>query len=250
MDNLDGPGFFRSRAQVRADFAHGSLESGILRRLIPSGKHLLQFHKEVARVLCGMGIHPGQNALPFTGERVGAAASPIEKRRTRVCVFAQALCVGCWISFRVGSWLRFGETLLNRKAQRQERGRVGVGGSGGHGNSKKQLNPRQQRKAPFMNGAFLCCRGFEVTVLPLCCDFCKKPLASGRHASSTIIDGTGNEFKDASRSPPCFHQERSYSPPRGEAILCLIQNRREEQCHLPSSPSSYRQKPCHFLTAG
>ena len=124
MDDLDGPGFFRSLAQVRADFAHGSLESGVLRRLIPSGKHLLQFHKEVARVLCGMGVYPGQNALPFTGERVGAAASPIEKRRTRVCVFARALCVGCWIRFHADSWLRFGETLLNRKAQRRGRGEL------------------------------------------------------------------------------------------------------------------------------
>jgi hypothetical protein len=113
MDDFGGPGFFLSLAQVRADFAHGSLESGVLRRLIPSGKHLLQVHKEIARVLCGIGVHPGQNALPFTGERVGAAASPIEKRRVSVWVFA---CEGCWIRFCAGSEVRFAETLFHDKA--------------------------------------------------------------------------------------------------------------------------------------
>src|SRR5258708_34903476 len=91
----------------------------------------------------------------------------------------------------------------------------------GRGNSKKDPVVAERvllkESLPLLSQV----RVYRATAFTVYCCFRKKPLASGRDASSTIID-PGNEFKGTLPDALRFHQERSYSSSRGETTPCIV----------------------------
>ena len=63
---------------MRPDLTNASLERAQMRDLIAAREQGLKFSKDVSAAARRVRLHPGENLLPLSGERVFAGPSPVQ----------------------------------------------------------------------------------------------------------------------------------------------------------------------------